>query len=69
MLEQIHAVLCFLLETPDVAVYLDCTHYCVKIRGVQNESASMHNVKLGGRFMEDPATRSEFYSLAMKGNS
>lgn len=58
---QIQATLAYLLETDNVAVYIDATHYCVKWRGVETDGASMITAKLGGGFMDDPALRSEFY--------
>ena len=61
---QIHATICYLLETDDVAVYIDASHYCVKWRGVQDHNASMVCSKISAAFLSDNALRQEFYSLA-----
>ena len=62
--EQIHAALCLILETRDVAVLIKASHLCVKHRGVQDSNASMVTSKLSGSFKEDASTRSEFMNLA-----
>ena len=62
--EQIHAALCLILETQDVAVLIKASHLCVKHRGVQDSNASMVTSKLSGSFKEDASTRSEFMNLA-----
>lgn len=49
-----------LLETKDVAVFIDATHYCVKSRGVMDSDSSTETLALGGRFKVDTALRSEF---------
>jgi GTP cyclohydrolase IA len=63
---QIFHCLKFILETEDVAVVIDATHYCVKSRGVQDINSHTFTSKLGGIFRENPATRAEFYSLIKK---
>ena len=62
--EQIHATLCYLLETNNVAVVLDATHFCVKHRGIEDGSSYTSTSKLSGRFRSDSSARSEFMSLA-----
>ena len=62
--EQIHAALCFILETDDVAILVKASHLCVRHRGVQNSNAIMVTSKLSGHFKDDPSTRSEFMNLA-----
>jgi GTP cyclohydrolase I len=49
-----------LLETDDVAVSIDATHYCVKARGVMDSNSSTRTTALGGVFKNDPAARTEF---------
>ena len=49
-----------LLETDDVAVTIDATHYCVKSRGVMDANSATQTTALGGQFKEDPRTRAEF---------
>lgn len=65
--EQIFSTLSLILETPDVAVLLDSTHFCVRHRGIQHDHAKTSTSKLGGAFKEDYSTRSEFMKL-MTGN-
>lgn len=61
---QIWHTLSFLLETDDVAVYVDAVHFCVRSRGVEDSNSSTVTSKLGGQFMKDPACRAEFMSIA-----
>lgn len=61
---QIHAALCYILDTEDVAVLMDAEHYCVKSRGVEDTTSSTVTSKLSGAFKNDPATRQEFMSIA-----
>ncbi|MEP4146237.1 MAG: GTP cyclohydrolase I FolE [Halioglobus sp.] len=57
---QILVALQTLLETDDVAVAIEATHYCVKSRGVMDGNSSTSTLALGGRFKTDPQQRSEF---------
>lgn len=57
---QILVALQTLLETDDVAVVIDATHYCVKSRGVMDSSSSTRTLALGGRFKEEGHSRREF---------
>jgi len=57
--------LSYVVETPDVAVYMDAEHFCVKTRGVQDENSSTVTLSVGGIFAEDSSdTRREFLNLA-----
>jgi len=58
--QQILVALQTLLETDNVAVTIDATHYCVKARGVMDSSSSTQTTALGGFFKKTPMTRSEF---------
>lgn len=58
--QQILVALQTLLETDDVAVTIDATHYCVKSRGVMDVNSSTQTTALGGQFKEDHRTRAEF---------
>jgi GTP cyclohydrolase IA len=58
--QQILVCLQTLLETQDVAVSIDATHYCVKSRGVMDTSSTTQTTALGGSFKANPATRAEF---------
>ncbi|NVP00020.1 GTP cyclohydrolase I, partial [Photobacterium damselae subsp. damselae] len=49
-----------LLESEDVAVRIDATHYCVKSRGVMDATSETTTTALGGIFKRNPATRAEF---------
>lgn len=61
---QIWHTLSYLLETEDVAVYLDAVHFCVKSRGAEDMNSSTVTSKLGGAFKTNPETRAEFMSIA-----
>ena len=49
-----------LLETDDVAVSIDATHYCVKSRGVMDTNSRTSTTALGGCFRDNVHTRAEF---------
>lgn len=57
---QILVALQTLLQTEDVAVRIDATHYCVKARGVMDTGSSTRTTALGGAFRQDARTRAEF---------
>lgn len=59
---QIQVALQTLLETDDVAVAIEATHYCVKSRGVEDGSSSTRTSALGGQFNTDSQLRREFFS-------
>lgn len=61
---QIFHAMSFILETDNVAVTIDATHYCVKSRGVEDTGSSTVTSHLGGAFKTDPALRQEFLALA-----
>ncbi len=50
------------LNTEDVAVYLDTTHMCVTMRGVQDMDASTVTTSFHGAFKEE-AKRKEFFQI------
>lgn len=58
--QQILVTLQVLLETDNVAVTIDATHYCVKARGVMDASSSTQTTALGGLFKQSDKTRAEF---------
>lgn len=60
MTQQILVALQTLLESEDVAITMDATHYCVKARGVMDATSSTTTTALGGIFKRNPATRAEF---------
>ncbi len=57
---QVLVALQTLLDTEDVAIVINATHYCVKARGVRDAGSSTRTMALGGRFQTHPATRAEF---------
>lgn len=60
MTEQIHAALCFILGTPDVAVVVDAVHFCMRARGVRQPESWTQTNKMGGVFLTKPEARKEF---------
>jgi GTP cyclohydrolase I len=60
--EQVHAALCYILETENVAVVLEGEHFCVKMRGVEDGESDTITSKISGSFKQ-PAVRAELFSL------
>jgi GTP cyclohydrolase I len=62
---QIHAALCFILDTEHVAVMIDAKHYCVASRGIEDTGSFTTTSKLSGAF-KDPkeGARQEFMAIA-----
>lgn len=58
--QQVLVALQTLLETDDVAVSIDATHYCVKARGVMDSGSRTLTTALGGLFKTSHKTRAEF---------
>ena len=58
--QQLLVALQTLLETDNVAVTIDATHFCVKARGVMDASSSTRTTALGGSFKSNATTRAEF---------
>lgn len=61
--KQISQALKEVLETDDVAVYIDSKHYCVISRGVQDQSSSTVTSDLSGNFFNEPSCREEFLDI------
>lgn len=59
---QIYAALQFILGTDDIAVVIKAEHFCVRLRGVKQQSETITS-KMGGRFLANPALREEFLAL------
>ena len=57
---QILVALQELLDTDDVAVSIEATHYCVKSRGIMDSNSQTSTTALGGCFRENIHTRAEF---------
>lgn len=60
MTQQVLVALQTLLESEDVAVRIDATHYCVKARGVLDATSETTTTALSGIFKRNAATRAEF---------
>ena len=58
--QQVLVALQTLLETDDVAISIDATHYCVKARGVMDANSHTQTTALGGIFKARHKTRAEF---------
>ncbi len=58
--QQILIALQTLLETDNVAVTINATHYCVKSRGVMDVNSATETTALGGSFKTNERTRAEF---------
>ena len=65
--EQIWYALNYILETEDIAVFIEATHFCVKSRGIEDVNSDTITSKIGGVFM-DPVVRSEFFHLIKNKN-
>lgn len=59
---QIHAALCLILKTDDVAVEIRAVHHCVRARGIEDKNSWTTTRKLGGHFRNDHEVRNEFLS-------
>ena len=63
--EQIRATIQYVTQTDDVAVYVDAKHWCVKSRGIQDQTSSTVTLSVGGVFAtKDSEIRKEFLNLA-----
>ncbi len=58
--QQVLVALQTVLETDNVAVTINATHYCVKSRGVMDMNSNTSTTALGGVFKENIHTRAEF---------
>ena len=66
--EQIRATIQYVAQTVDVAVYVDAKHWCVKSRGIQDQTSSTVTLSVGGVFAEKTSEiRKEFLNLARSG--
>ncbi|WP_144212878.1 GTP cyclohydrolase I FolE [Shewanella donghaensis] len=60
--QQVLVALQTLLETDDVAISINATHYCVKSRGIMDTQSHTKTSALGGCFKTDPTSRAEFFA-------
>jgi len=62
--EQIAETLSFIAKTPDVAVHINASHFCVKTRGIQDVSSTTETFASRGVFADlNSPLRREFLSL------
>ena len=61
--EQVFYALSHILDTENVAVVIEASHSCVKMRGVEDSGSLTVTAKLGGYFKNTPETRTEFMAL------
>jgi GTP cyclohydrolase I len=64
--EQIHKKLMEVLGTKNVAVIVNCQHYCVIMRGIRDQGSSMITSKINGHFNSHDV-RNEFLDLVKLG--
>ncbi|MEN2992053.1 MAG: GTP cyclohydrolase I FolE [Bacteroidia bacterium] len=50
------------LQTPDVAVVIDAKHYCIALRGIQDDASRTLTYVLSGAFEQDPV-RDRFFRM------
>lgn len=63
--EQICEAISFITESPDVAVYIDAQHFCVKSRGIQDTGSATVTLAARGKFAEPNSDiRREFLNIA-----
>lgn len=60
MTEQIYHALAYILETDDIGVIIDATHFCMRARGVKQPESTTQTNRMGGRFLSVPELRKEF---------
>jgi GTP cyclohydrolase I len=65
--EQIADMLDEKLQPSGVAVLLEAEHLCMTIRGAQAAGTTTGTTALRGAFLENAATRAEFFAVAGKG--
>lgn len=58
--KQITDTLCYILDTPHVAVSIDAKHYCVIARGIEDADSITNTCDLRGDFRDDSKTRIEY---------
>lgn len=60
--QQVLVALQTIVGTDDVAITINATHYCVKARGIRDNTSYTKTSALGGVFKSDPSYRAEFFS-------
>lgn len=62
--QQVMESLRIILETDDVAVYIDAKHTCMSTRGIKDTNASTVTCAMKGKFLDDDNIRKEFLALS-----
>jgi GTP cyclohydrolase IA len=60
--QQVLVAIQTIVGTDDVAVTINATHYCVKARGIRDNTSYTKTSALGGVFKHDSAIRAEFFA-------
>lgn len=60
--QQVLVALQTIVGTEDVAITINATHYCVKARGIRDNTSYTKTSALGGVFKTDPTYRTEFFA-------
>lgn len=60
--QQVLVALQTIVGTQDVAVSINATHYCVKARGIRDNTSYTKTSAIGGQFKNDRQLRAEFFS-------
>lgn len=61
---QIMEAMKVIVDSDDVAVYIDAVHTCLSTRGITDTGASTVTLATSGKFHDDPSVRREFLSIA-----
>ncbi len=61
---QIMEAMKVIVESDDVAVYIDAVHTCLSTRGITDTGASTVTCAMSGKFQDDPSVRREFLAIA-----
>uniref|UniRef100_A0A8C7ZUY3 GTP cyclohydrolase 1 n=1 Tax=Oryzias sinensis TaxID=183150 RepID=A0A8C7ZUY3_9TELE len=64
--KQIAMAICEALQPKGVAVVIEAAHMCMVMRGVQKMNSRTVTSTMLGIYLEDPKTREEFLTLAMR---
>jgi len=60
--QQVLVALQTIVGTEDVAVTINATHYCVKARGIRDNTSYTKTSAIGGQFKSDRQLRAEFFN-------
>ena len=61
--QQVSKCLIENLDTKDIAVVIEAEHFCVKVRGIKDKTATTVTSSLNGKFREEHKVRNEFFSI------